>query len=106
MEEKSFRSALCCAHHRRPRHHRHRVAEQPGRTLSAVYVYFETRIHALAAAHNKSVQTWHNAFAAVKKAGKSLPKDAIAHVWMGTAAVNNQTIGMGSLVQVCPPSSR
>ena len=33
-----------------------------------VYVYFETRVHALAAKHGKRVQTWHNAFYAVEQA--------------------------------------
>ena len=37
-------------------------------------------MHALAAKHNLSVQTWHNAFAAVVAANKTLAKDAIAHV--------------------------
>ena len=42
------------------------VAAQGGNaTLADVYVYFETRVHALAAKHGKSVQTWHNAFQAV-----------------------------------------
>ena len=75
------------------------VAAQPNASLSDVYVHFETQVHTLAAKHNLSVQTWHNAFAAVQAAGKTLPKDAIAHVWMPTAKVNDPAVGMGSLVQ-------
>ena len=41
----------------------------------------------------------HNAFAAVEAAGKTLPADAIAHIWMPTKSVNDPKVGMGTLVQ-------
>ena len=44
------------------------AAQGPNATLADVYVYFETRVHALAAKHGKRVQTWHNAFYAVEQA--------------------------------------
>ena len=64
-----------------------------------VFVLFETKIHALAAKHGKSVQTWHDAFAATTKAGKALPSDAVAQVWMGTAQVNKLRGGMADLIK-------
>ena len=75
------------------------AAQGPQATTADVYVMFETKVHALAAKHKLSVQTWHNAFAAVVAANKTLPKDAIAHVWMPTATVNDPQVGMGALVQ-------
>jgi hypothetical protein len=56
-------------------------------------------VHALAAKFGKRVQTWHNAFQAVRMAGEQLPETAIAHVWMPTAKVNDREVGMGTLVQ-------
>eukprot|EP01048_Picozoa_sp_COSAG05_P003582 COSAG05_NODE_168_length_15164_cov_8.323734_13_plen_142_part_00 len=67
--------------------------------LWQVFVLFETKIHALAAKHGKSVQTWHDAFVATTRTGKALPSDAVAQVWMGTAQVNNVSGGMADLVR-------
>lgn len=77
------------------------AAQGPGTTLQDVFVLFETKVHALAAKHGKHVQTWHDAFVATSKAGKTLPRGSIAQVWMATDLVNNATGGMASIRLAC-----
>ena len=54
---------------------------------------FEVKVHALAAKHGKRVQTWHDAFVAVTKAGHTLPSGSVAQVWMGTRQVSRLANG-------------
>ena len=75
------------------------MADRGTTSLQDVYVYFETRIHELAAKHGKNVQTWHDAFVAAHAVSKAFPEGAVAQVWMSSAQVNNASSGMGSLVK-------